>query len=106
MCAAFVVGKTYNPARVGGIVLTSIVGVGLAWRLVSSALSHLCSRKAKEVQSPRYSWRVQRASGRVIVQAGTSGEETRILKIYKLWPDFVESEFLLFFSRKNDWRAR
>ena len=52
MCAAFVVGrvshaiglsmkKTYNPARVGGIVLTSIVGIGLAWRLVSSALSHL-----------------------------------------------------------------
>ena len=54
MCAAFVVGRvshavglsmktTYNPVRVGGIVLTSIVGIGLGWRLVSSALSHWLS---------------------------------------------------------------
>jgi hypothetical protein len=54
MCAVFVVGRvgyvvglsmksTYNPARVGGIVLTSIVGIGLGWRLVSSAISHRLS---------------------------------------------------------------
>jgi len=54
LCAAFVVGRvshavglsmknTFNPARVGGIVLTAIVGMGLGWRLVSSAISHLLS---------------------------------------------------------------
>jgi uncharacterized membrane protein YecN with MAPEG domain len=54
MCVAFVVGrvshaiglsmkKTFNAARVGGIVLTAIVGTGLGWRLVSSAISHLLS---------------------------------------------------------------
>ncbi len=52
MCATFVVArishavglstrKTVNLARVGGIVLTVFVGVGLGWRLVVHAASRL-----------------------------------------------------------------
>jgi len=52
LCAAFVLGRvahviglsmknTVNPWRVGGVVVTSIVGVGLGARLVLAAVGHL-----------------------------------------------------------------
>jgi|SRR5579862_1241764 len=52
MCALFVAGrichaiglsmtKTLNPFRSAGVILTTVVGVALGWRLVMTALSHL-----------------------------------------------------------------
>lgn len=52
MCTLFVVGrlshaiglsmkKTLNPLRTTGVILTTVVGVALGWRLVMAALPHL-----------------------------------------------------------------
>jgi uncharacterized membrane protein YecN with MAPEG domain len=54
LCTTFVVGRvshaiglsmknTYNRARVGGVVLTGIVGVTLGWRLIAHATTRLLS---------------------------------------------------------------